>query len=382
MGTEAIPTAPRKPQRYRSTVAHLIPRVAAPVGAACHTGSRHTVGVVSPLRHKFARSEKAAVYDCAARWLVVLATEHYTLAQQSAAVAVGSGHHVRCWHRACTAPCAATTSLRRQVLWGGGSCTSMDDALQHRWVCVGEHRIFTRVWMRLAPATRPHLGPVVLVHGLGVSSRYMIPTAIRLSRYQRVYAPDLPGFGASSRPVHALSVSDLAHVLTLWLDKVGLARAVFLGNSLGCQVLAHVAVAHPEIVAQAILVGPTMDPSAGAFGQVGRLLCDAFAEPPSYLPLLIRDYLRAGPLRTLATFRLGLRDRTFALYPAMAMPTLIVRGARDPIAPQLWAMALAERVPHGSLAVIPGKGHAATYNAPDALVDLIHDFLIQSSCRS
>ena len=42
--------------------------------------------------------------------------------------------------------------------------------------------------------------PVILVHGLVVSSRYMIPTAERLAGERRVYAPDLGAF-LSADPV-------------------------------------------------------------------------------------------------------------------------------------------------------------------------------------
>jgi hypothetical protein len=35
---------------------------------------------------------------------------------------------------------------------------------------------------------------VVLVHGLVVSSHYMVPTLKRLAAYHLAYAPDLPDF--------------------------------------------------------------------------------------------------------------------------------------------------------------------------------------------
>lgn len=248
----------------------------------------------------------------------------------------------------------------------------MGDALQGRWTVVEGQRIFARV---STPPVAPDLTPVVLVHGLGVSSRYMIPTATRLSRYRRVYAPDLPGFGESSHPPQALNVAELAAVLTQWMRAMGIHRATLLGNSLGCQIVAHVAAEHPEMVERAILVGPTMDPAAGTWGQVGRLLLDTFCEPPSYLPLLVSDYLRAGVRRTLATFRYGLRDDTLRLYTRMTAPTLIVRGERDPIAPQRWAEELAARIPDARVMVIPGAGHASNYNSPDALTGLVRRFL-------
>lgn len=248
----------------------------------------------------------------------------------------------------------------------------MDDAAEHRRMMIDGYQIFARVWT--GPASLPRT-PVVLVHGLGVSSRYMIPTAVRLRAYAPVYAPDLPGFGGSSHPQRALSVTELAGVLTRWMRAMRLERAVLLGNSMGCQMIAHVAVERPELVERAILVGPTMDPGAGAWAQVGRLIVDGFREPLRYLPLLFGDYLRAGPRRVIATFRHALRDDTFATYARMSIPTLVVRGGHDPIAPQGWAKRLTASLPHGRLAVIPGAGHAANFNAPDELVEVTRAFL-------
>jgi pimeloyl-ACP methyl ester carboxylesterase len=48
--------------------------------------------------------------------------------------------------------------------------------------------------------------PVVLVHGLMISSLYMVPTARCLAPHVPVYAPDLPGFGLSGKPRRVLSV--------------------------------------------------------------------------------------------------------------------------------------------------------------------------------
>lgn len=248
----------------------------------------------------------------------------------------------------------------------------MHKALQTYWTQLDEHRIFARIARGPAPTTRL---PFVLVHGLGVSSRYMVPTAVRLSEFAPVYAPDLPGFGKSSHPPRALNIAELAEVLMRWMRAMGIERAVLLGNSMGCQIIAHIAVAHPEMVERVIFVGPSMDPRAGAYAHVGRLLADVLLELLGSLPLFVADYLRAGILRTITTFRYALRDDTLALYARMTMPMLVVRGARDPIAPQTWAQSLARLLPNGGLAVVPRVAHAVNYNAPDALVELVRDFL-------
>ncbi len=76
------------------------------------------------------------------------------------------------------------------ILLGRGS-------LEERWTTIDGSRIFARVSEQ---NQRGNLPPVVLVHGLGVSSRYMVPLASNLARSFSVYAPDLPGFGLNSKP--------------------------------------------------------------------------------------------------------------------------------------------------------------------------------------
>jgi 2-hydroxy-6-oxonona-2,4-dienedioate hydrolase len=49
---------------------------------------------------------------------------------------------------------------------------------------------------------------VVLVHGLVVSSHYMVPTLKRLPTIWSI-APDLPGFGESEKPRRVLDVTGL-----------------------------------------------------------------------------------------------------------------------------------------------------------------------------
>ena len=65
---------------------------------------------------------------------------------------------------------------------------------------------------------------VVLVHGSGLSGRYMIPTAQELTTDFRVYVPDLPGFGDSGTPQEVLKISELADWLADWMAAIGLPR--------------------------------------------------------------------------------------------------------------------------------------------------------------
>jgi len=69
---------------------------------------------------------------------------------------------------------------------------------------------------------------VILVHGLVVSSRYMIPTAELLAPVARVYAPDMPGYGESDKPERVLDLPELTDVLCRWMDEAGIERATML----------------------------------------------------------------------------------------------------------------------------------------------------------
>ncbi len=234
--------------------------------------------------------------------------------------------------------------------------------------------MFARVGTE-APA-EPRHPAVVLVHGQVISSLYMVPTARLLAPRLRVLAPDLPGFGRSAKPARTLSVPELADRLAAWMDAIGLPRAVLVANSLGCQVAVALAVRRPDLAAGLVLSGPTMDPAARrATAQILRWLRDWPHERPSLALAHLRDFALAGPVRTLRTFRFALADRIETKLPRVRAPALVVRGGRDPIAPQDWAEQAARLLPRGRLAVIPGGPHCVNYSTPRAFASLVETFV-------
>lgn len=217
--------------------------------------------------------------------------------------------------------------------------------------------------------------PVVLVHGLVVSSRYMIPTAVRLARGCPVYTPDLPGFGKSEHPARPLDLPQLADSLAGWMRAVGIEHAALLGNSFGCQVIADLALRHPRLVDRMVLVGPTIDRHARSLpAQIRRLLAAGLHDNPTLVGVQARDILSAGIRETLRTTQVALADRIEDKLPAIDVPALIVRGERDPIAPAAWCAELSRRLPRGQLLEIPG-GHALNYSHPDRLIAAVLPFL-------
>jgi 2-hydroxy-6-oxonona-2,4-dienedioate hydrolase len=233
-------------------------------------------------------------------------------------------------------------------------------------------RVYVRIWAGPPAAGRP----LVLVHGLGVSSRYMVRLGGLLGAGRPVYAPDIPGFGRSETPRRALDIQGQAELLAAWTRVLGLERAAFLGHSLGSQVVAELAGRHPRLVERLILAAPTVDDRGrGVIREILRLLRDVPLEPPSLIPIVSADYLRAGPSRILRTLRYALADPIEEKLPALGMPALVVRGGRDPVVSEPWTEKVCRLLPRGRLAVIPAAAHALQFSHPGELAALLIPFL-------
>jgi len=217
--------------------------------------------------------------------------------------------------------------------------------------------------------------PMILLHGLAVSHRYLMPLAARLAGHHPVHVVDLPGFGLSGDPGSVLDVAGHAEHVAAWLAAAELPSAVVVGNSFGCQVAVELAVRHPDRVAGLVLIGPTVDPSARtAPRQILRWLWDTALEDPLQLPILARDVRDAGPRRVAGTLAHALEDPIERKLPRVRVPTLVTRGSREPIVPMAWATAATRLLPTAELAVVPGP-HNANYGAAGHLADLVLAFV-------
>ena len=216
------------------------------------------------------------------------------------------------------------------------------------------------------------------VHGVGVSSRYFVPTMRSLAERAPdldVWSPDLPGFGRSEKPDSVLDVDGLADALLAVCDAAGLDRPVLLANSFGCQVVATAAVQQPGAVGSLVLVGPTGDPRTGFAELAGRWLLNAPRESPTQVPLLLLDYLEAGSHRVLRTALEGARHPMESTLAGVGHPTLVVRGEHDRIVTQPWAEHVTRVLSHGRLVLIPGSAHTVNYTHPERLADAVLHFI-------
>jgi len=104
--------------------------------------------------------------------------------------------------------------------------------------------------------------PVVLLHGLTATRRYVVMGSRALERGgHRVIAYDARGHGRSS-PASSYRYEDLAADLLAVLDALAIERAVLAGASMGAHTLLRVALRAPERVRGLVAITPAFDPGA------------------------------------------------------------------------------------------------------------------------
>ncbi len=243
-----------------------------------------------------------------------------------------------------------------------------------RYLAVGDWTIHVRVGRPDHPVDTP---PIVFVHGFVISTRSHLPTMRRLAGRHLVFAPDLPGFGWSSKPDDVLDVPGLGNALVAAMDAAAIGRAVLVGSSLGSQIAAQVAVDHPDRVLATVLSGPTFDPTEPSLaGHVLRLLADMPRERPSLWAAALRDSVLAGPRRALTTLRHAWTHRIERVLPSVRTPTVVVRGGRDPLVPRPWARGAASLAGSRARALeVGGAAHAVTFGAPRSAARIVDDLV-------
>lgn len=104
--------------------------------------------------------------------------------------------------------------------------------------------------------------PIVLLHGLTASHRYVVMGSKALARAgHRVIAYDARGHGASA-PADVYAYPELAADLRDLLDRHGLERAVLAGASMGAHTALRLALDAPGRVAGLVVITPAAHPGS------------------------------------------------------------------------------------------------------------------------
>lgn len=219
---------------------------------------------------------------------------------------------------------------------------------------------------------------VVLVHGVGVSSRYFARLRRELGGDVDVLAPDLVGFGRTPRAAEPLTITEHADSLAGLLQRAGRGRpALLVGHSMGVQVVTELAIRRPDLCAGLVLLGPVVDPAAPSpVAQGLRLMRDALREPWSGVVVQVREWLRTGVRWYLRTALIMCEYRLEERLPLVDRPIVLTRGVKDPVTPSAFLHDLGRAV-EAETVEVPGAAHLVMWSRPGDVAMLCQAMLAE-----
>ena len=222
---------------------------------------------------------------------------------------------------------------------------------------------------------------VVLLHGFGASADNWNRMAARLSKRYRVIAPDLPGWGQSTR-IDAASYAYPQQVERLhqFVTQLGLKRFHLVGHSMGGFLASAYAARYPEEVITLGLLAPhgitepqpselALSVAAGdnwlvarSVPEFDRLLDKVFAKRP-YMPKSVFKLLAAHTIRGSAKSAKIFAEMQVNDPPLIERlgqikaPALILWGDQDRVLHVSCAQVFHQGINNSELLVLPGIGH-------------------------
>jgi pimeloyl-ACP methyl ester carboxylesterase len=240
-------------------------------------------------------------------------------------------------------------------------------------------------------------GPaIVLLHAALHDRTDFAPVGGALGKGRRVLALDWPGHGESPPPATPLRAVEFGDLFIEFADRLDLAHAVIVGNSVGGYAACRLALERPQRVAGIVLV------NTGGFtphSVFSRFFCGVMGRPAvikAVFPGFVRAYMRAkNPSDKAVVDRVVARAKTdtgaraaAALWKSftdpghdlrsrgakISAPVLITWGAKDFTAPLRWGKAVQAAIPGSILETLP-TGHVVFSSEPEAWLQKVMPFV-------
>ncbi|MCY1293274.1 3-oxoadipate enol-lactonase 2 [compost metagenome] len=242
-----------------------------------------------------------------------------------------------------------------------------------------------------------HGMPVVLVHGLGSSTRdweYQIPA---LAAHYRVIALDVRGHGRSDKPRERYSIAAFADDVAALIEHLGLIDVHLVGISMGGMIGFQLGVDRPELLRSLTIVNSGPEVKARSPGEylelakrwtLSRLLSlDSIAKA---LGRLLFPLPEQAELRRKIEERWPQNDKRAYLSALDAIigwgvrgrlgrilcPTLVITADRD-YTPVARKEAYVKELPNARLVVIENSRHATPLDQPERFNTTLLDFLAE-----
>ena len=245
---------------------------------------------------------------------------------------------------------------------------------------------------------------VLLLHGFGANKDNWTRISKHFTSHYRVIAPDLPGFGESSRQPDAYyTIAAQAGRIHAFVRAIGVKRFHLGGSSMGGKIAGVYAARHPENVISLWLVSPggvvSAEPSemgkelnegkpnplvVNSVEDYDRLLDFVFVKRPfipgPMLKKLAEEALKNRPLNQKIFRQINVVPVKSGLEGALnssVVPTLILWGADDRVLHVSGATVLESVMPKAQVAIMKGVGHLPMIEKPAETAEIYIRFLRQ-----
>ena len=209
---------------------------------------------------------------------------------------------------------------------------------------------------------------------------------------------DLRGHGESDAPLWCYTLDQFADDLCALLDHLGHSQAVFVGLSMGGYILFALYRRYRERV-KALVLADTRAQADSEEGRIGRfnLVQTAYrqgvpAVADAMIPKLFsqatlqgrpdlvrqaRDIIEANQVSGIASDLMAMAQRpdSTALLKEITVPTLVIVGDQDIATPPSDAHVIADGIRGSKMVAIPGAGHLANLEQPEAFNLALVEFL-------
>lgn len=232
----------------------------------------------------------------------------------------------------------------------------------------------------------PDRRTLVFIHGSGGNHTDWILQYTPLKHEFNVVAIDLPGHGQSAGPGEQ-DVAAYVGWVQRSLEDLGIAAPVLIGHSLGAAICLSFAIRHGNDVAAVVPLG------GGVRMPVNPVILEGLREDPEAVIAVAAKFSLARPnrerLSELLTKTLSRVDPAVLYGDFVAcsrlditeaaqqirVPALVLCGAEDKMTPPSLSETLCSRIPGAVLAMIPGAGHFAMLENPEAFNKALSDFV-------
>jgi pimeloyl-ACP methyl ester carboxylesterase len=243
------------------------------------------------------------------------------------------------------------------------------------------------------------MASLVLIHGAGDSSAVWEKQTAYFSTSHQVLAVDLPGHGARV-PKPGMDRHEKNAQEVCWImDQQGISKAVIAGHSMGGAVALTMALEHPERLQGLVLVATgarmKMRPdfleearkSAETYGSAVPAATHIIPVEQMVHPAIPADAVewlkdRIGKASAQATYADFQANNNFDVMNRLGevrVPTLVIGGSEDRMAPRKFAEFLANAIPGARLEILDPCGHYPQVEQEQAFNRAVESFLAEIS---